>query len=74
MAGMAQCYHCLKDGHWAKDCDLLTPAENQAEHFRRIDGIRDRFLYEKLPPHDRARMISKENELWRAKKKEMARK
>lgn len=68
----ARCYHCLIDGHWAKDCPLLVPAENLKQHLKRIDEIRDRFLYGNLPPHDRYRMIETENGLWRKRQKEMA--
>ena len=68
----ARCFHCLKDGHWRESCPLLIPAETQAQHLNRIDAIRDRFLYEHLPPHDKQRMIETENGLWRKRKKEMA--
>ena len=68
----ARCFHCLKDGHWRDDCPLLVPARNQAEHLKRIDGIRDRFLYENLAPHGKQRMIETENSLWRKRPKEMA--
>ena len=63
----ATCFHCLLVGHWAKECQLLTPAENRAEHLARLDEFKRRFLEFEISPPDKQRMIKHENALWKEK-------
>ena len=68
------CYHCLKTGHWQKDCPLLKPPEDKDHHEARIAVIRWRLGDGEIGPVAKTRMIEKENSLWKAKQKELARK
>lgn len=71
---LSPCWHCLRKGHWASKCPLLQKPENRDHHEARIATIRRWFTDENLSPIDRTRLIKHENELWREKQKEIARK
>lgn len=74
MVSELECFHCLKLAHWRDNCPLLEPPENRKQHQERIAEIVLRFTERQIGPAAKTRMIEKENELWKKKQKELARK
>jgi len=72
MSSMLECFHCEDTGHWATECPLLQMPDDKRDHEQRITEITRRFGYEEIGPTAKTRMIKKENELWKARQKEMA--
>lgn len=73
-AGYAECFHCLQAGHWQDDCPLLIPAASRKQHEQRIAEFTRRLGDGEIGPVAKRKMIEKENAMWKAKQKEMARK
>lgn len=69
---LLDCRHCHLPGHWADTCPLLVAAESRKEHMDRITEFARRFTEGEIGQAEKQRMIRKENELWKAKQKEMA--
>jgi hypothetical protein len=68
----AECFHCLHVGHWRDDCPLLVWPADKDHHEARIATIVRRFTEGQIGPVAKTRMIKTENDLWKAKQKEMA--
>lgn len=60
------CYRCNGLGHWADspECPWLIKAKTRAEHYTRLDSLRDRFTESVITPWQRTEYIKHENKLW----------
>jgi hypothetical protein len=67
------CFHCLLTDHWQDACPLLRMPDGKKQHEARIAEFTRRFVELEIGPVAKTRMITKENELWKKRQKELAR-
>ncbi len=75
------CFRCGGPGHLAAECPELRPAASRAEHEWRLKAYRQRFDNwidgtpgVKWNPEQKTNAIRIENEMWKDREKEAARK
>ena len=68
------CFHCTGTDHWQDSCPLLALPDDKKHHEARIAEFKRQFLDLEIGPVAKQRMIAKENELWKRRQKELARK